>query len=149
MANRTKLTRKKRDEFIQKLSATGGNVSAAARQVGMSRGYVYELKGLDAEFAQAWDEAVEAGIDDLEQEARRRAYEGTDEPVFYQGVEVGTVRRYSDTLTIVLLKAHRPEKYRERYDVKGSLNLDVSKLTDEQLNALAAGQPIAPVASEG
>ena len=55
-------------------------------------------------------------MDDLELEARRRAVEGTERPVFYQGGEVGYVREYSDTLLIFLLKAHRPNKFRERVE---------------------------------
>jgi hypothetical protein len=43
----------------------------------------------------------------------------------------------SDTLAIFLLKAHRPEKYRERYDVKhsGALTLDKAReMTDDELD---------------
>ena len=56
---------------------------------------------------------MQIGISALEDEAHRRAFEGVPEPVFHQGVECGSVRKYSDTLAIFLLKAHRPEKYRE------------------------------------
>ena len=40
-------------------------------------------------------------------------------------MKVGTVRKFSDTLLIVLLKAHKPEKYREniKMDVSGDLNV--------------------------
>lgn len=50
----------------------------------------------------------------LESEATRRAVKGVEEPVFYQGEKCGEVQKYSDTLLIFLLKAARPEKYRER-----------------------------------
>jgi hypothetical protein len=33
---------------------------------------------------------------------------------FYEGVDCGHVRKYSDTLMICLLKARRPEKYADR-----------------------------------
>ena len=49
-----------------------------------------------------------------EDEAVRRAHDGVDEPVFYQGKACGVVRKYSDTLLIFLLKGRRPEKYRDR-----------------------------------
>lgn len=113
MANRTKLTPKKRAEFLQCL-LDAGNVSRAALKIGMSRVRLYELKKEDEDFSAAWDEAIEIGIDALEEEARRRAYEGTDKPVFYQGYQCGAIREYSDTLMIFLLKAHRPEKFKER-----------------------------------
>jgi predicted DNA-binding transcriptional regulator AlpA len=67
----------------------------------------------DAAFASAWDEALTLGVEGLEDEARRRAYEGWLEPVWNKGVECGVVRKFSDTLLIVLLKGHKPEKYRE------------------------------------
>ena len=57
----------------------------------------------------------------LEEEARRRAYVGFDEPVFGSGghgigtVQVGVIRKYSDTLLIFLLKGIRPGKFRENH----------------------------------
>lgn len=133
---RTIRTPEKRSEFLAALETSGGNVTDAAKTAGFSRRAAYEWREDDAEFAAEWDEAVEAGTDQLEQEARRRAYEGVDEPVFYQGAECGTVRKYSDTLLIFLLKGRRPEKYRER------VQIDVNKLDadiERELAAIAAG----------
>lgn len=90
------------------------NVSRAAKTVGISRRHAYTVRSEDTDFATAWDEAVNIAIDTLEQEARRRAYEGVDEPVFYQGEEVGYIRKYSDTLLMFLLKGNRPDKYKDR-----------------------------------
>lgn len=111
-----------RPVFLKALAETG-NVSAAARKAAIHRDTAYAARPdplaevADPEaiaFGKAWDAAIEVAIDALEEEARRRAVEGTLEPVgWYRGVQGGTVRRYSDTLLIVLLKAHRPEKYRE------------------------------------
>ena len=42
--------------------------------------------------------------------------------MYYKGDEVGYVRKYSDSLTMFLLKAHRPDKYRERSEVKNELS---------------------------
>ena len=44
------------------------------------------------------------------------AIEGVEEPVFNQGVECGTVRKYSDTLAIFVLNGHRSQRYRQRVD---------------------------------
>ena len=60
---------------------------------------------------------MENAADLLEEEARRRAHDGVDEPVWFQGVQCGTVRKYSDTLLIFLLKGAKPDKYRERSSV--------------------------------
>jgi len=93
--------------FLDEL-AVNGNVSAACRSAGVARQTAYRHQSEDHEFAEAWSDALEQATDRLELEARRRAHEGTPEPVFYQGVECGTVQRYSDTLMIQLLKAHHP-----------------------------------------
>lgn len=121
MKGRSEWTPKKREKFCQVLEATGGNVSAACKAVSLARSTAYLHKSQNEEFARDWDDAIEAGTDNLEQEARRRAYEGTEKPVFYQGVECGTIREFSDTLTIFLLKGNRPDKYRERSEVIGSV----------------------------
>lgn len=91
----------------------------------------YNWRSENPEFAQQWESAKEAGVDALEDEARRRAFEGTSEPIFHQGMECGTIQKYSDTLTIFLLKGARPEKYRERVSTEltgkdgADLNLSV------------------------
>lgn len=51
------------------------------------------------------------------------------EPVLDENGEhkVAAVRKYSDTLAIFLLKAHNPEKYRERQDLNVTGNLDIAQ----------------------
>ncbi len=62
---------------------------------------------------------------------------------WYKGKPGGTVREYSDILLIFLLKALRPERYRERAEVRGSLaSIDLNRCTDEQLTRIAAGEPL-------
>lgn len=92
-----------------------GNIAQAARAAGCERRRHWDWLKIP-EYAERAAEAIENSIEAMEQEARRRAVEGIPEPVFYQGKAVGAVRRYSDTLLIFLLKAHRPEKYRDRYE---------------------------------
>ena len=41
---------------------------------------------------------------------------GVEKPVHYKGKRVDTVRRFSDTLLMFLLKARRPDIHRERFD---------------------------------
>lgn len=126
-ARQTRRTSKK-DEwqaaFIEALCDTG-NVSESAKEAQVSRMYVYEQRRADQLFATAWDDALDQASDLLEKEARRRAHDGWDEPVFGSmgtglgSGEVGTVRKYSDTLLIFLLKGARPEKYRDRHEITG------------------------------
>lgn len=110
----TGFTPKRRERFLAAL-ADGYSVSKASDEAGLSRQSFYAARERDEDFAEEWDEAIEAGTDKLEDEARRRAHDGVDEPAFYQGGICGHVRKYSDTLLIFLLKARRPDKYRERH----------------------------------
>lgn len=113
----SKLTDKKREEFLDYLRG-GWSITASAGRIGVSRQAVYALRQSDPDFARQWEDAYESGTDIFEDEVKRRAVEGTEKPVFYQGEVVGHIKEYSDTLLIVALKARRPEKYRERFDVE-------------------------------
>lgn len=131
----TKATRQRaRDAFLVEL-AQRGNVSVAAIAGGMSRNWYYDQRAADSEFAVAWDDALETAIDAMELEARRRAVEGVEKPLIgrvgkdQDGI-ITTVREYSDSLMALLLKAHRPEKYRERTDVQHSGKLEVEYVND-------------------
>ena len=113
-----RMAERKRGWFLTELRACG-NVSDAARASGISRGFAYKVRGREADFAAAWDEAIDEACDALEAEARRRAVDGVEEAVYHGGKEVGRVRKYSDVLLIFLMKGARPEKYRERTEVIG------------------------------
>ena len=105
-------------KFLTELAATG-NVSAAGEASGIALGEASRRRGEDAAFAAEWEAALEEAADALELEARRRALEGTEKPVFYGGEERGRIREYSDSLLLALLKAVRPEKFRERLEGNG------------------------------
>ena len=89
-------------------------MSRACEAVDIARITAYEWRDNDEEFASEWDRAKKIGLDTLEDEATRRAFEGVDKPIVYQGVITGTMREYSDTLLVFLLKGGKPDKYRER-----------------------------------
>lgn len=101
--------------FLNTLADTA-NVSKAAAAINVARSSVYLWKEQDADFAKEWERALEIGVAALEDEAHRRAFDGCEEPVYYLGQKIDTLKRYSDTLAIFLLKAHRPERYRERFE---------------------------------
>ncbi|GBQ63838.1 hypothetical protein AA103196_0711 [Ameyamaea chiangmaiensis NBRC 103196] len=102
------------------LSETG-NISEAARCVGLSRSSFYKLRSEDDEFQRLWRLAQEASIDLLEEEARKRATDGYDEPVVYGGKVVTDPlsgkpilkKKYSDALLIYLLRSSREKKDKE------------------------------------
>jgi hypothetical protein len=72
------------DPFLLALRTTG-NVSHSARAAGIATPSAYKLRREDADFAAAWDNALEDATDELELEARRRALQGVNEPVIHQG----------------------------------------------------------------
>ncbi len=124
-----------RAKFLEAL-ASSGNVLVSCRVSGVKRRNAYKHRDRFPAFRRAWDEAIEESTDALEAEARRRGTKGVDKPIYYKGVKIDTVKEYSDTLLIFLLKAHRPEKFRDNYDIK--------RLADEFL--ARAGEPPAGAA---
>lgn len=122
-------TDKKRRAFCKALAETG-NVKASCERAGLDQSQVYKDRMKNKAFAEVWAEAqaiAEARIgDELEQEAYRRAMEGNEEPLMYQGRKVGSVRRPSDTLTIFLLKGAKPEKYGDRVRPEQAANVSIN-----------------------
>lgn len=123
-----------RETFLNELRVRG-NITDAAAAAGMSRTTFYEWRRSDPAFAEAWAEALDEAADTLERETWRRAVEGVEEPVFGrvgkdQDGEIGTIRRYSDSLMQLLLRAHKPEKYRERHEVQATGVIRVEYVND-------------------
>ena len=118
---RTVRTDRARATFLETLRDTC-NVSEAARKAGIGRSSVYEWRSEDAGFAAAWDEAEAEAIDNLEGKVYERALSGQ-----------------SDRLAEILLKAHRPEKYVERYrsEITGKDGgpVEYRNLSDEEVAA--------------
>jgi cytochrome P450 len=100
--------------------AKDATLKVACELTGVGRRTHYDWIAQDPAYAQAFVDAEQVATDALESEARRRATEGTTEPVFYQGQQCGSIRRYSDTLLIFLLKAKRPDQFRDRFEHTGA-----------------------------
>ncbi len=83
----------------------------------------------------------------IEGEAFRRAVHGVEKPTgWYQGKPGAMVREYSDVLAIFLLKGLRPERYKDRVEMRGALaNLDLNLLPDEAIDRIANGEPVMAV----
>ena len=97
--------------FLEAIRSSG-NVRLAARAAGIDRSTPYQRARRDPVFAAAWAEATEDAIDLLEAEARRRALAS------------------SDQLLMFLLRAHRPEKYRDRFDVRLELQAEAERVAE-------------------
>lgn len=95
----------------------GETVAGACRVASIARSTAYDRRDVDEAFADRWDELEEKATDELEATAYRRALNG------------------SDRLMEVLLRARRPAKYRERFELEHS---DKKKAGEEQRVAPAA-----------
>lgn len=93
-------------------------LAAAAEAVHIDRVTAWRLKKRDPDFAEALEAIEEETTEAMEREAYRRGVEGVEQPVYQGGAEVGRVRKFSDTLLIFMLKARRPDVYRERVSVE-------------------------------
>jgi hypothetical protein len=128
--------------FLEALAETA-NVRRAAAQVGFSARIRSIHARRDPEFAARWDETMQTAVETVfEAEAIRRAVEGVEKGVYFQGQQVGVHREYSDTLLIFLLKGWRPERYKDRSEVMhaGSVALlkkleRIGTMTPEELAA--------------
>lgn len=99
--------------------AAGGSPTKASLAIGIDRRTAYNWKEDDAEFSAAWDAARESGYDGLEDEARRRAVDGVQKSVYFQGVPIDTVTEYSDTLLSLMLKGYRSNVFRDKVEHSG------------------------------
>lgn len=136
----------------------------------VERTTVWRAREREPEFAAAYDDAMEAGVDRAEQEAFRRAVVGYVEPVIDKGrlayayervVEDGkesfrpvldeqgqpvplTVRKHSDALLSLILKGRRKRLYAERIEQTGAdgapLIVDGSKRSARVAALLATAQ---------
>lgn len=128
-----------------------GNITDAAQQASVDRTRHYEWLE-DEVYAAAFEQAEEESADRLYREARRRATVGVATPVLYKGKPVldedgnpVVTRRYSDRLMELLLKAHRPAMFRERYDI--TMDADVRHPQEDTLRGLLSS-PEAIAAAE-
>ncbi len=138
-----------------------GNKTYAARVAGVSPGTPKgwrkpskneEAKERAAAFVDLEGIANDMYKDKLVMEIDRRAVEGYDDPIFYQGEQVGRRKIYSDNLLMFRTKAIAPE-YREvqehRHKLSGSVDFvnRIAGLSDDDLRALAQA-PIKEIKDE-
>jgi hypothetical protein len=117
MAHAVKVTAEKKARFLAAL-AQGCTISTAARTLNIDPRSFYRHKVDEPDFAEDWEAAYKEGTERLEEEAKRRAAEGWDEPVYYQGDIVGYVRKYDSTLLMFTLKARDRDRYSDKSETK-------------------------------
>ena len=122
-------TARRDTRFFEALEQTG-SPAAAARVAGYPRSTVYHRRASDEAFRVRWDEALALYVEDLERALDARGFEGTEEPVIYQGKvqyrrdENGdlklddngdpvplTVRKFDTRAAMFRLQGLRPDSY--------------------------------------
>jgi hypothetical protein len=104
-------TAEKDRTFLTALSE-GASITSACDAAGYGRRTAYDWREKDLEFRAAWDDAVEAGTDRLEDAAYQRGKET------------------SDTLLIFTLKGRRPQKWSEKHQMTIDARVAVADLSD-------------------
>lgn len=100
-----------KERFLVALERVG-TVTSAAKSAGIGRTTAYEWREDDEKFADAWDHAMEAKADELEESMFTRAVGGDTRAAEF------------------MLKAMRPEKYRERHDVRADVRAGVVQVPE-------------------
>ena len=104
-------------EFCHLLQETGSITAACAYirkhypKLRLTSSVIDDYRTLIPTFGEQVDFAIEMFNAKLENAAVERAVDGVDEPVFYQGMECGSKKKYSDDLLKFLMQANNPSKY--------------------------------------
>jgi hypothetical protein len=96
---RARVPRNWAPKFLAAFQETG-LVTEACKAAGIGRTFAYERRAEDASFAAQWADVEEQAVESLEAVAIKRAHDG------------------SDMLLIFLLKARRPDVYRDNHRVE-------------------------------
>ncbi len=109
---RNSITINRQRAFIAQLAATG-IVTSAARHIGASMEALYKLRNKPGaeQFAAAWDQAVDRGVQRLEDTALARAIKGEERLVVSAGKLLGTEVRHNEALTMFFLRNRRAHRY--------------------------------------
>lgn len=123
---------KKMDGFLALLQE-GYSVSGACNKADLARSTAYQWRDQDTEFRQAWDDAIDAGTDKLEDVM----------------LDLTKLRNHTGFLsTMATLKARRPDKWREDQKIDVALNNNVvyqiadSPTTDTDFTQVTGNQPL-------
>jgi len=97
-----------------------GDVTAAAEAAKITRGAHYHWLKTSESYRGAFERARIVVADSIEAAAIKRAREGVLEPVFYQGIKCGAVRRYPEGTAMFLLRGLKPEVYGAKTELTGA-----------------------------
>ena len=126
--------------MLKALGLHAYNVVEACETAKVPRSTFYEWVKLDEQFAAAAFQVQEDTGAMIDSEIDRRGRVGVLEDVWHDGVVVGVVRKFSDTLLLARAKAHIKlrEAYRDRSSIEhsGSLSGMDSKESEELIKKI-------------
>jgi len=100
-----------RPRYLAVLSLSRSDIYAC-RAAKISRQTSWHHRKVDPEFDQQCLAAEEHAIELLHDVTMQSAIEGEVEPVFWQGIQVGHIRKVDNRLRIEMLRAHMPGKFK-------------------------------------
>lgn len=115
----------KQAAFLTALVLMAGRRSLAARAAKVARSTHYRWMETDANYKLLYERAMLQVVEVLEDEATTRAVEGVRKGIYFQGCRVATERVYSDGLMMFLLRGAAPDKYREKTEHSGAVDLNL------------------------
>lgn len=113
----------KQAAFLTALVFFAGQHGKAARAAKISRHTPYDWLQTDENYQLLHAKAMARATQVLADAALRRCVEGVPRGVYFQGDRIATERVYSDGMTMFLLRAADREKYGDRTEVKGKVDV--------------------------
>lgn len=122
--------------FLEALRRNGGYIRPACRLVQVAASNVYARIESDPEFAAGVETAREDAIEEAEAALHIRGVYGTEKPVWFQGIRVGSDLEYSDGNLAKFLEAKRPGVYGKKTTLQNpdgsAFSITVHRVADEQ-----------------
>ena len=132
--------------LAREIAHCDGNVTAACKGSDSLRRLHYLWMKGDPLYALAVQNSLNERADQIEDLVHDHALHGVEEPVFFHGQIVGTIRKYDHDLAMRLLAAARPEKYGSKaangHSQNSSTGIDITAIVRtvvEELVAATAG----------
>lgn len=117
---KTTFTARRKEKFLAAFRETG-LLNKSAYVIDIDTETIRRHRKKDPEFSAAYDEALQDFREVLEAEAYRRAVDGIEKGVYYQGALVVSEQQYSDRMLELLLKRHIPA-FRDKHQVDMNVN---------------------------
>jgi hypothetical protein len=131
-----------------------GLLAKAALHVGGRPSQFRSLRDRSPEFAAAVEDSLQIFKENVEEELRRRAMDGIEKGVYFQGVRRDTEIQYSDSLLTLLVKKVNPdynEKSKAEVSITGGVLLTASQApsTEEWMRMNSKSKPQLPASESG